>query len=276
MDNSKTPATFGYPSSVYKATSKHDGHTYALRRIAGFRLNSEDQIRTINTWKRVNNSSLVTVHDAFTGRWFGDSSLIIVTEYHPCSQTLADKAFGSQREARKHVSQVAPEGELWGYIVQLTSALRTIHAAGQAAQTVIASKVLLTSKNRVRLSGCAILDIIQYDRRPSMFELQNADLRDLGRLILSIATRNQLAHKDPQKALDLISRSYTERLRSCVAWLLAPPQEGDGNDYSANALLTSIADKVSNESVSLISQLSNSRAQRQTLQFRRDLLTYLP
>lgn len=252
--SSKSPATFGYPSSIYKATSKRDGHTYALRRIAGFRLNSEAQIRTINAWKRLSSSSLVAIHDAFTGRWFGDSSLIIVTDYHPCSQSLAEKFFGATRDFKKSVSQVVPESELWGYIVQLTSALRTIHGAGQAAQTVMASKVLLTSKNRVRLNGCAILDIIQYDQRPSMLELQKADLRDLGRLILSIATRNQLAHKDAAKALELISRSYTERFRSCIAWLLAPPplqQDGDGSvalpttgEYSANALLTSIADKV--------------------------------
>lgn len=116
----------------------------------------------------------------------------------------------------------------------------------------MASKVLLTSKNRVRLNGCAILDIIQYDQRPSTLELQKADLRDLGRLLLGITTRNQLAHKDLPKALDSISRSYTERLRSCIAWLLAPPrrqEDGDGSlsigEYSANALLTSIADKVS-------------------------------
>ena len=126
VKDSKTPSTFGYPSTVYKATSKRDGHTYALRRIAGFRLNSEDQIRTINTWKRLTNSSLVTVHDAFTGRWFGDSSLIIVMDYHPCSWTLADKVFGT-RDGRKHLSQVVPESELWGYIVQLTSKYITDH-----------------------------------------------------------------------------------------------------------------------------------------------------
>ena len=117
----------------------------------------------------------------------------------------------------------------------------------------MASKVLLTSKNRVRLNGCAILDIIQYDQKPPILELQQADLRDLGRLLLGIATRNQLAHKDLQKALDLVGRSYTDRLRSVIAWLLVPPQrqEDSGDmslsnaEYSANALLTSIADKVS-------------------------------
>ncbi|KAM3422843.1 PAN2-PAN3 deadenylation complex subunit PAN3 [Cercospora zeina] len=255
VGNSKSPSTFGYASSVYKATSSNDGHTYALRRIAGFRLHNEAQVRPINAWKRMTNASLVTVIDAFTGRWFGDSSLIIVTDYHPRSQSLAEKYFGSQRHANnKHNGQLMPENELWGYIVQLASALRTIHGAGQAAQTVMASKVLLTSKNRIRLNGCGVFDIVQYDKRPSMLELQRADLQDLGKLILGIATRNQMAHQNVQKALDLIGRSYSERFRSCVAWLLAPPpiqQDPESGavstpnaDYSANALLANIADKI--------------------------------
>ncbi|KAF2216333.1 hypothetical protein CERZMDRAFT_33128 [Cercospora zeae-maydis SCOH1-5] len=255
VGNSKSPSTFGYSSSVYKATSSTDGHTYALRRIAGFRLHNEAQVRPVNAWKRMTNASLVTVIDAFTGRWFGDSSLIIVTDYHPRSQSLAEKHFGSQRHANnKHNGQLMPENELWGYIVQLASALRTIHGAGQAAQTVMASKVLLTSKNRIRLNGCGVFDIIQYDKRPSMLELQRGDLQDLGKLILGIATRNQVAHQNVQKALDLIGRSYSERFRSCVAWLLAPPpiqQDSEPGaistpnaDYSANALLANIADKI--------------------------------
>ncbi|KAK3099129.1 PAB-dependent poly(A)-specific ribonuclease subunit 3, partial [Teratosphaeriaceae sp. CCFEE 6253] len=87
--------TFGYPSWIYKAVSSKDGHTYALRRIEGFRLTSEQAIRSFQGWKRVTNSSVVRVHDAFTGRWFGDSSLIVVTDYHPLAQTLADKHFPS-------------------------------------------------------------------------------------------------------------------------------------------------------------------------------------
>jgi len=71
---------FGYPSWIYKATSSKDGHTYALRRIEGFRLTSEQAIRSFQTWKRVTNSSVIRIHDAFTGRWFGDSSLIVVTD----------------------------------------------------------------------------------------------------------------------------------------------------------------------------------------------------
>ena len=58
-NNQKGPSTFGYPTWVYKATSSRDGHTYALRRIEGFRLTNEAAIRTVQNWKRISNSSLV-------------------------------------------------------------------------------------------------------------------------------------------------------------------------------------------------------------------------
>jgi PAB-dependent poly(A)-specific ribonuclease subunit 3 len=63
------------------------------------------------------------------------------------------------------------------------------------------------------------------------------------------------AHQNLPKALELVSRSYSERLRSCLAWLLVPPptpQEinlgektaSHSAEYNINSLLTSIADKV--------------------------------
>lgn len=249
--NQKGPSFFGYPSWVYKATSSRDGHNYALRRIEGYRLTNEAAIRTVQNWKRISNASLVQVHDAFTGRWFNDSSLIIATDYHPLSQTLADKHFTFGRHPNNARPQILPENDLWSYIVQIASALRSIHEGGLAAQTVTASKILVTSKNRLRLNGCCVLDIVQCDQRKPVNELQRSDLEDLGRVILSLATRSQTAHQNIPKSLDLVSRSYTERLRACIAWLLTPPpllQEGTDSpqqsEYNINVLLTNIADKV--------------------------------
>jgi len=84
---------FGYNSWVYKAFSSKDGSTYILRRLEGmyiprsckivelrlivllegFRLSNEKAIRVVEQWKRVLNANLVTVHDAFTTRAFGDT-----------------------------------------------------------------------------------------------------------------------------------------------------------------------------------------------------------
>ncbi|KAK5740939.1 PAB-dependent poly(A)-specific ribonuclease subunit 3 [Elasticomyces elasticus] len=264
----RTTTTFGYPSWIYKATSSKDGHTYALRRIEGFRLTSEQAIRSFQGWKRITCASVVRVHDAFTGRWFGDSSLIVVTDYHPLSRTLGEKYFTSINNARvgKGASAGAAgsgpfvqEQDLWNYIVQLAGALKAIHEAGFAAQTVSASKVLLTAKNRLRLNGCGVLDITQYEHRQAggVGELQRNDLLDLGRLVLSLAARNASAQQNVQKSLEFIARAYSERFRACLVWLLNPPANDDlvsptttsegaatVSDYNVGTLLTNISDKV--------------------------------
>ncbi|KAL1302662.1 hypothetical protein AAFC00_003028 [Neodothiora populina] len=223
----KTASAYGYPSWIYKAVSSKDGYTYALRRLEGFRLTDENAVRTIQTWKRISNGSVVTVHDAFTTRAFGDSSLIVVTDYHPMSQTLADKLFNqpARHPTNRPTTNYVTDHELWGYVVQLASALKAIHSIGLAARLMIPQKVLVTSKNRLRLNSCGILDITQYDQGRSLAELQQDDMLQLGRLILCIATKNPTSHHNMQKSLDHVGRMYSEKLREVVTWLLTPPPQ---------------------------------------------------
>jgi PAB-dependent poly(A)-specific ribonuclease subunit 3 len=184
-------------------------------KAAGFRLTDENAIRTIQTWKRISNGNVVTVHDAFTTRAFGDSSLIVVTDYHPLSQTLADKIFTPNARnpgvtlARSPGSYVT-DHELWGYIVQLASAIKAIHSIGLAARLMIPQKILVTSKSRLRLNSCGILDITQHEQGRSLLELQQDDILQMGRLILCIANKNPTAHHNTQKSLEV------------VTWLLTP------------------------------------------------------
>jgi PAB-dependent poly(A)-specific ribonuclease subunit 3 len=218
----KNQTLFGYSSWVYKAVSSKDGNTYALRRLENFRLTNETAIRSAQAWKRILNGSVVTIHEAFTTRAFGDSSLIFVTDYHPNSKTLAEEHFKQmpmQRFGRQAASHV-PEQVLWGYIVQLASALKAIHGSGLAARLITPSKVLLTSKNRIRLNACGILDVVQSETQRSLSELQADDLLQLGRLILNIANNSTSAHMSMQKSMEYIARGYTARLKECIQWLL--------------------------------------------------------
>lgn len=187
---------------------------------------------------------MVTMHDVFTTRAFGDSSLIFVMDYHPCSITLADHHFTNNTPSRSTDRfgnpvrppnpQHVPEQTLWGYMVQIASALKTIHAGGLAAQIVHPSKILLTGKNRIRLNACGILDVVKFD--PAQAGMQKAfkleqqeDLVQLGRLILCIAAGSPSAYMAPHKAIEGLSRAYTGRLRDCIAWLLSPPQDQNKN-----------------------------------------------
>lgn len=224
----KNANVFGYPSWVYKATSTKTGHIYCLRRIEGYRLTNEHAIRSVKEWRRIDCGSVVTIHDAFTTRAFGDSSLIFVQDYHPLSRTLAEShltpnpVHGSRYQQPKGP---VPEGMLWGYVTQIANALNTIHATKLAAQCIDVSKVILTDKNRIRLSACSILDVVQFETRRPLQELQQDDFIQFGRLLLGLATNTLPANLTNLTAsMDQMSRSYTVEMRDTIAWLLTPQQ----------------------------------------------------
>ncbi|KAI1339267.1 hypothetical protein F5Y15DRAFT_83515 [Xylariaceae sp. FL0016] len=213
---------FGLPTWVWKATSRKNGNIYCLRRIEGFRLTNEEAIKAVNSWKKITHPNIVTTVEAFTTRDFNDSSLIFVHNYHPLSKTLAEHHFPSTRYGR---IPVVPEKVLWGYLVQLASALKTIHRAKLAARSVDISKVILTDKNRVRLAACSIFDVLQFEAHRRIDELQQEDLFNLGKLILSIATNTQPKNlQDLRVLLEQMGRQYSPELKERIAWLLSPPQ----------------------------------------------------
>ncbi|KAL8773317.1 MAG: hypothetical protein Q9209_001711 [Squamulea sp. 1 TL-2023] len=204
--------------------------------IPSYRVNeaaSEHAIRNIQqNWKRVRNGSVVSVHLAFTNSSFGDSSLIVVTDFHPLSETLAQKHFTSlQRYANRYSTSHVPEETIWGYIVQIASALKSIHSAGLAARVVDASKILLTDEGRIRLNGCGILDIIQADAHQALADLQRLDLYLFGKLILALGSNNASQHNQT-KAMETFSKCYSPHMRQVTSWLLGcvSPQANEGID----------------------------------------------
>ncbi|KAI9791407.1 MAG: PAB-dependent poly(A)-specific ribonuclease subunit 3 [Peltula sp. TS41687] len=247
--NQKNAATFGYPSWVYKAMSSKDGKLYALRRLEGYRLTNEKSIRSVQLWKRIDNGNVVTIHDAFTTGAFGDRSLIFVMDYHPLSKTLTEHHFslGGPRFSGRSTGTPVPEHVLWSYIVQIGSALKSIHNGGLAARLIDPSKILLTSKGRIRLNGCAVLDVVQYDLQASTstIDLQQDDFSQFGRLILSLATNNPAAVHQIPKAIEYMTRSsYSTELKDCILWLLSPPQAPPNPPKTIEQFLKGIAGQI--------------------------------
>ena len=56
-----------------------------------------------------------------------------------------------------------PEAAIWNYIIQLTAALRVIHAAGLACRTLDSTKIVLTGNGRIQLSCVGISDVLTFD-----------------------------------------------------------------------------------------------------------------
>ncbi|KAI9732025.1 MAG: PAB-dependent poly(A)-specific ribonuclease subunit 3 [Claussenomyces sp. TS43310] len=215
----KNVAVFGYPSWVYKAQSSKNGRFYCLRRIEGYRLSNEKAIRTVKDWKRVNCGGVVSVIDAFTTRVFGDASIIFVYDYHPLSKTLVETHFTNTNRYGGRATSTIAEQVIWGYIVQIATAIKNVHNANLAVRCMEPSKIILTAKSRIRFSACSILDVVRYEAQKPMSELQQEDFIHFGKLVLSLAS-NSLAPQ--QGAIDQLSRLYTPELRDTVIWLLTP------------------------------------------------------
>lgn len=242
----------GYQTSTYKATSIKSGTRYCLRRVHDFRLANTKCMVLVDMWKRLSHTNLVQLREVFTTKAFGDHSMVFVYDYHPGSETLLNKhfsatelngytdPFSSDPNAprpyshtkntilRQQHSSMLPESVIWSYIIQLTAALRVIHAAGLAYRCLDPTKVLLTSRTRLRLSCVAIPDVVTFDGNAAnplslIPHYQQEDLIALGKLVLALACRSLLAvHRDNMQAsLELVARSYSTDLRNLILYLLS-------------------------------------------------------
>jgi PAB-dependent poly(A)-specific ribonuclease subunit 3 len=180
-------------------------------------------------WKKIKNANVVTVHEAFTTREFGDSSLIFAFDYHPLSKTLHEQHLQPLHGNRYRAPSAVAENVLWGYICQITNALKAIHSNKLAARCIEPSKIIVSEQNRIRLAACSILDVVQFEAntRPVQ-ELQQEDLVKFGRVILSLATGAPPAHlNNIPAALESLGSKYSANLKEAVQWLIAPPSPGE-------------------------------------------------
>lgn len=206
----------------------------------GYRLTNEHAVLTVSKeWKKIKNACIVTVHDIFTCRDFGDSSLIFAYDYHPLAKTLQEVHF-PQNSGRPFKNPTAITEELlWGYICQITTALNAIHSHNLAARCIELSKIIVDSK-RIRLAACSILDVVQFESgtQRSVQDLQQEDLVKFGKLILSLATSILPTHLNIPAALETLNAKYSPSLKDAIAWLIAPPAMEDSKtiDHFSNGI----------------------------------------
>ncbi|CAB1349856.1 unnamed protein product [Coregonus sp. 'balchen'] len=189
-------SNFSYITSCYKAVNSKDDLPYCLRRLHGFRLVNTKCMMLVDMWKKIQHSNSVTLREVFTTKAFGDHCLL-------------------------------PESLIWAYIVQLSSALRTIHTAGLACRVMDPSKILITGKTRLRVNCVGVFDVLTFDNSQTnhlalMPQYQQADLISLGKVVLALAC-NSLAgiqRENLQKAMELVSINYSSDLKNLILYLL--------------------------------------------------------
>lgn len=209
---------FGHPTWTYKATSNRDGRIYCLRRIEGFRLTNEKSISIVQVWNTISAANVVTLHEAFTTRAFGDSSLLFVYDYHPKSKTLVEAHFAQDSGC----PAVMAEKLIWGYASQLVSALKVIHSKGLAARLVEPSRILVTGQGHIRLNCCGIFDVLHYDHAHAVDVLQQEDIQKLGKLLLAMGNSSLVAAQNTDAALEYIEQYYSQGFKDLVHYILSP------------------------------------------------------
>ncbi|KAJ8667987.1 hypothetical protein QAD02_009650 [Eretmocerus hayati] len=253
LHNKPASTVLGYQTSTFKATNIKNGTRYCLRRIHDFRLTNTKCMVLVDMWKKLAHTNLVQLREVFTTKAFGDNSIVFIYDYHPGSETLLNKHFTSTElngytdpfasdpsaprpyshtkntMLRHQHTNMLPESIIWSYIIQLTAAFRVIHAAGLAFRGLDPTKVLLTSRTRLRLSSAGVPDVVMSDanQAPNPLSLiphyQQEDLIALGKLVLALACRSLLAiHRDNMHAsLELVARTYSSDLRNLILYLLS-------------------------------------------------------
>ena len=164
---------------------------------------------------------------------------MFVTDYHPLSKTLAEQHFSSNsRFANRGQGTIVTEQTLWSYMVQIANALKAIHSTGLAARIIDPTKIIVTSKNRLRLNACAILDVVQHDSPRTLIDLQREDLLQFGRLLLAVGTNNPSVIHNVPKAMEQLARSYSPQLKDRVFWLLGmiTPNKTESIDTFINGI----------------------------------------
>ncbi|KAH9948457.1 hypothetical protein B0H21DRAFT_777847 [Amylocystis lapponica] len=215
-------------STMYRAIKVADGVPYALRRIENFRLMQQAAFSGIEAWSRIRHPNIISVREAFTTRAFTDNSLVVVYDYHPNSQTLYEahikvKAPEYQNGRLQAQPQHIPENTVWSYVIQIANAIKTVHDAGMAVRIIDATKILVTGKNRVRISSCGVVDVLMYETRTDMAYLQQEDLAMFGKLVFALCCSNLAAMNNLPKAIESLGRHYSADLKSVALFLISKP-----------------------------------------------------
>lgn len=211
-------------SSCYRATSANDGKVYVLRRTENFRLIHESAFAVIDPWRRLSHPNIVRMREAFTTRAFNDSSLIVTYDYFPLAVTLYDMYLNRsgpyKRVPTEDLDELVEEGTIWSYIIQISNAMKAVHDGGMALRILDPTKVLMTSKGRIRINCCGLADLVSPDPYEVMTH-QQEDMISFGRLVLALCTRS-LTVNNYAKALEHVARAYSADLKNAIIFLMSP------------------------------------------------------
>lgn len=204
-----TGGSYGYPSSVYKVIDGTDSQIYALRRFDNVRTSATVIKNALAKWCEIRHPAIVSLYSISQER----GGVMFSHAFHPAAQTLRQR-FIDQRGA------LLSEALLWRILCQLLSGIRLVHLRGMALRNVSPSHVLLTSGTCAKFSGAGIVDVLEFESRKTLPELQVEDITKMGYMLLSLAVRYMVTPKNVEQALQLVQQHFSADLNHVMATLL--------------------------------------------------------
>jgi PAB-dependent poly(A)-specific ribonuclease subunit 3 len=179
-------SSFGYPTGTFQVTNRDDGHLYCLKRFDNVRsVSPKISHQVTERW----NASAVNEHPGmvpFYQCFLTQRAVFFVYQYIPGARTLSE-----------YVTGPLTESIIWSCISQLVSLIRNVHGKNLALRTLRMQQCLCTTDSsgtrlRLRMGSLGIVDALEFEARKHIVDLQIEDIRDLGRLILSLATGTEI------------------------------------------------------------------------------------
>lgn len=179
-------SSFGYPTGTFQVTNSEDGHLYCLKRFDSVRSVSPKIAQHVSDrW----NISAVNEHPGivpFYRCFMTQRAVFFVYQYIPGARTLAE-----------YVTGPLTESIVWSCVSQLVSIIRVVHGNNLALRTLRLQQCLCNTdpsgtRLRLRMGSLGIVDALEFEARKHIIDLQIEDIRDLGRLILSLTTGTEI------------------------------------------------------------------------------------
>lgn len=214
-------SSFGYLSSTFVVTNREDGHLYCLRRLDNVRSVSPRIAAAVEErWSQLPvHSAIVPLHRSFVA----SRAVFFVHDYVPGARSLSERLQGQA---------MLSEPVLWSCITQIVSAMRVIHQAGLAVRSLDPAHILSNhdasnSRLRLRINCVGVVDAVEFEARKAVVELQQQDVRSLGRLILSLATGTTVTARTDMDSLHdceaFLAQNFSRELHNLAMTLINTP-----------------------------------------------------
>lgn len=249
-------STFGYPIATFKVTSRDDGHLYCLRRADNVRMSHKICTAVADKWTNaasarrlvMDHPGLVRLYKCFLAH---GRAVFFVHAYCPGARTLQERFFAGHHTP-------LPEPVVWSCIAQLVAAIRAVHGGNLACRTLQLNHVLVQGDGgriRLRINCLGVVDALEYEGRKQVHDLQREDLRDLGRLVLSLATGVEITRNSDGPTIRqcdmFVTQNCSAELHNLIVQLLLPNKEPPNIFAVGNAIASHTMDELDLQQITL-------------------------